>query len=134
MRSVRRGLVAAALAFPLALGFAGVAGAAEKGEGSVDWASYEASFAAAGPEGAAAGEVASEALHAVFEKNGKDDNGEDKDRDRDKDEDNGHNGDNGDNGEKEVSYAEFEASGAAAGFKGAIAGEIEAEALHAEKG
>ncbi|EHR63412.1 hypothetical protein [Saccharomonospora cyanea] len=131
MRSVRRGLVAAALAFPLALGFAGVAGAAEKGEGSVDWASYEASFAAAGPEGAAAGEVASEALHAEFEKNGDD---KDRDKDKDKDKENGHNGDNGDNGEKEVSYAEFEASGAAAGFKGAIAGEIEASALHVEKG
>ncbi|EHR63411.1 hypothetical protein [Saccharomonospora cyanea] len=146
MRSVRRGLVATALAFPLALGFAGVAGAAE-GESSVDSASFEASFAAAGPEGAFAGEVSAEALHAEFEKNGKDDDkkhddngdkrdgdtrhdydkGKDKDKDRDKDREK----ENGESGE--LDFAEFSESGAFAGPEGAFAFEIESAAFHAEK-
>ena len=62
MRSVRRGMIAAALALPLAFGFAGVAGASE-GEGSVDWASYEAEGAAADATGAAVGEIEAEAFH-----------------------------------------------------------------------
>ncbi|MGW9309526.1 hypothetical protein ACWGRK_05365 [Saccharomonospora azurea] len=127
MRSVRRGLVASALALPLAFGFAGVASAGENGEGSVDWASYEASFAAAGPWGAAAGDIASEAFHATFEHNG------DKDHHKDKDKKHGDNGKHDDKGEAEVDWASFEAEGAAAGPLGAAAGELEAEAFHAEK-
>ncbi|CAM2783545.1 hypothetical protein SAXI111661_01345 [Saccharomonospora xinjiangensis] len=123
MRSVRRGLVATALAFPLALGFAGVAGASEKGE--VDYAAYEASFAAASPEGAAAGEVSSEALHAEFEKHGKKHHGK-----KDGDARHGKHG----KGEKEIDYAAWEFSGAAASPHGAIAWDIDSEALHAEKG
>jgi hypothetical protein len=129
MRSVRRGMIAAALALPLAFGFAGVAGASE-GEGSVDWASYEAGGAVATPWGAAAGEIESEALHAVFESNG-DDNGDHKDKDgKHGDKRGDHDNGKHENGEKEVSYASFEAEGAAASFLGAAAGELEAEAFH----
>src|SRR5690606_41743857 len=58
MRSVRRGMVAAALAFPLAFGFAGVATAGEK-EVEAYWAEYEANYAFDGSFGAAAGDVSS---------------------------------------------------------------------------
>lgn len=134
MRSVRRGVIAATLAFPLAFGFAGVASAGENGEGSVDWASYEASFAAAGPWGAAAGDIASEAFHATFEHNGDKDHHKDKDKKHgDSRHDNGDNGKHDDKGEAEVDWASFEAEGAAAGPLGAAAGELEAEAFHAEK-
>ncbi|WP_433470726.1 hypothetical protein [Saccharomonospora azurea] len=139
MRSVRRGLVATAIAFPLAFGFAGVA-AAENGEGSVDWAEYEASIAVAGPEGAFAGEVSAEAFHAEFEKDGKKDGKEhgdkrsgdarhdDKGKDKDKDKDKKH-----ENGEKEIDYASYEDSGAAASYQGAVAWDVESAALHAEQ-
>ncbi|WP_298180923.1 hypothetical protein [Saccharomonospora sp.] len=134
MRSVRRGMVAAALAFPLAFGFAGVATAGEK-EVDANWASYEASYAFAGPFGAAAGDVSSEAGSVEYENEG------DKDK---KDSDKGHkNGDsrgdkshNGkDNGyEKELGWAGFETEGAAAGVFGAGVWEVESEAGYAEKG
>ncbi|EIF00719.1 hypothetical protein [Saccharomonospora glauca] len=146
MRSVRRGTVAAALAFPLAFGFAGVAGASEA-EGSVDYAAYEASIAVAGPEGAFAGEVSAEAFYGEFEKNGDhkdgkdndkrggdsrhDDKGEDKNKDHDKDKSKDKDKDKG--GEKEVSYASYEDSGAAASYKGAVAWDVESEAFHAEQ-
>src|SRR5690606_42009345 len=65
MRSVRRGMVAAALAFPLAFGFAGVATAGEK-EVEAYWAEYEANYAFAGSFGAAAGDVSSGAGRIDF--------------------------------------------------------------------
>ncbi|EHY89168.1 hypothetical protein ACQPZU_19520 [Saccharomonospora azurea] len=135
MRGVRRGLIATAIAFPLAFGFAGVAAAGEDVEGSIDWASFESSFATATYQGADTGELESEALHTDFEKNGKkgeehgdkrsgDARHDDKGGDKNKHED--------ENGELELNYAEFEAEGAAADALGAAAGEIEAEASEAE--
>ncbi|NIJ10205.1 hypothetical protein FHU38_000549 [Saccharomonospora amisosensis] len=59
MRTLRRGMVAAALAVPLAFGTAGVASAHD---GGVAWgAEYQAFFAAAGPNGAVVGGVSAEA-------------------------------------------------------------------------
>ncbi|WP_197318870.1 hypothetical protein [Saccharomonospora sp. NB11] len=135
MRSVRRGLVASALALPLAFGFAGVATAGESnGEGSVDWAGYEASFAVAGPWGAAAGDIASEAFHASYSDNGDDDHKKGKHGDSRHDARGGedkHKDKNGDSGE--VDWAAFEASGAAAGPLGAAAGSVGAASFHAEQ-
>ncbi|MGI5994142.1 MAG: hypothetical protein ACOX8C_04340 [Saccharomonospora viridis] len=134
MRSVRRGMVAAALAFPLAFGFAGVATAGEK-EVEAYWAEYEANYAFAGSFGAAAGDVSSGAGLIDF-----------KDKDKGKGHDNGkghgdkgHNGkdkgkghDNGkDHGDKsygqKYGWSEYENKGAAAGFFGAGAWGIDAD-------
>src|SRR5690606_22305108 len=77
MRSARRGMVAAGLAFRLAFGFAGVATAGEK-EVEAYWAEYEANYAFAGSFGAAAGDVSSGAGLIDF-----------KDKDKGKGHDNG---------------------------------------------
>ncbi len=126
MRSVRRGMVAAALAFPLAFGFAGVATAGEK-EVEAYWAEYEANYAFAGSFGAAAGDG-----HNGKDK-GKGHNGKGHDND------NGHNGkDKGkghDNGKghgdksygQKYGWSEYENKGAAAGFFGAGAWGIDAD-------
>ncbi|WP_277068169.1 hypothetical protein [Saccharomonospora viridis] len=114
MRSVRRGMVAAALAFPLAFGFAGVATAGEK-EVEAYWAEYEANYAFAGSFGAAAGDVSSGAGLIDF-----------KDKDKGKGHDNGK--DHGDKsyGQK-YGWSEYENKGAAAGFFGAGAWGIDAD-------
>ena len=129
MRSVRRGMVAAALAFPLAFGFAGVATAGEK-EVEAYWAEYEANYAFAGSFGAAAGDVSSGAGLIDFKDKDKGkghDNGKDKGKGHD---DKGH--DNGkDHGDKsygqKYGWSEYENKGAAAGFFGAGAWGIDAD-------
>jgi hypothetical protein len=124
MRSVRRGMVAAALAFPLAFGFAGVATAGEK-EVEAYWAEYEANYAFAGSFGAAAGDVSSGAGLIDF-----------KDKDKGKGHDNGKgHGDKGHNGKghgdksygQKYGWSEYENKGAAAGFFGAGAWGIDAD-------
>ena len=123
MRSVRRGMVAAALAFPLAFGFAGVATAGEK-EVEAYWAEYEANYAFAGSFGAAAGDVSSGAGLIDF-----------KDKDKGKGHDNGHSGKGHDNGKdhgdksygQKYGWSEYENKGAAAGFFGAGAWGIDAD-------
>jgi hypothetical protein len=127
MRSVRRGMVAAALAFPLAFGFAGVATAGEK-EVEAYWAEYEANYAFAGSFGAAAGDVSSGAGLIDFKDKdkGKGHNGKDKGKGHG---DKGHNGkDHGDKsyGQK-YGWSEYENKGAAAGFFGAGAWGIDAD-------
>ncbi|WP_197318869.1 hypothetical protein [Saccharomonospora sp. NB11] len=142
MRSVRRGLVATAIAFPLAFGFAGVAAAGENTEGSVDWAEYEASIAVAGPEGAFAGEVSAEAFHADFAKEVTKDKKKHEDKKKDQKHGDKRSDDKGDKGcdkkkhesvSGEVDYAAYEDEGAAASYQGAIAWDVEAESFHAEK-
>ena len=97
MRSVRRGMVAAALAFPLAFGFAGVATAGEK-EVEAYWAEYEANYAFAGSFGAAAGDVSSGAGLIDFKDKDKG-KGHDNGKDKGKGHDNGKgHGDKGHNG------------------------------------
>ncbi|WP_197318871.1 hypothetical protein [Saccharomonospora sp. NB11] len=124
MRNVRRGLVAAALAFPLAFGVAGVA-AADEVEGSIDWASYEAEYASATYQGAEVEEIESEALHAEFEADvdGKHQRSGEARHDK---------GDEHKGVSVDVDWASYEAEGAAADATGAAVGEIEAEAAQAE--
>ncbi len=139
MRSVRRGMVAAALAFPLAFGFAGVATAGEK-EVEAYWAEYEANYAFAGSFGAAAGDVSSGAGLIDFKDKDKGkghDNGKghgDKGHNG-KDKGKGHNGKGHDNGKdhgdksygQKYGWSEYENKGAAAGFFGAGAWGIDAD-------
>lgn len=122
-------MVAAALAFPLAFGFAGVATAGEK-EVEAYWAEYEANYAFAGSFGAAAGDVSSGAGLIDF-----------KDKDKGKGHDNGKghgdkgHGDKGHNGKdhgdksygQKYGWSEYENKGAAAGFFGAGAWGIDAD-------
>ncbi|NIJ10209.1 hypothetical protein FHU38_000553 [Saccharomonospora amisosensis] len=60
MRTVRRGMVAVALALPLSFGATGIASATD--DGGASWgAEYGSEFAVAGPEGAVVGGIHSEA-------------------------------------------------------------------------
>lgn len=134
MRSVRRGVVAAALALPLAFGFAGVAAAGQGGgEADLNWAEFEASYAAAGPQGAIAGDVESEAASAHFEKDGKKKHGDSR---QDRGGKHSHKG--GDKGKKKhgdfsTGWASYEESGAAAGVQGAAAWDVESQAWYLDK-
>ncbi|WP_028662809.1 hypothetical protein [Saccharomonospora halophila] len=143
MRSVRRGIVTAALALPLAFGAAGVAAADKGGDVEAHWASHEANIAAAGADGAVAGDVSSEAAgikHKADRKHKKhradgmardaatDDAAADGDARHGKDKHKKH------KKAKKAGWAHYEDSGAAAGAKGAKAWDKESSAWYFKKG
>ncbi|WP_026453842.1 hypothetical protein [Saccharomonospora iraqiensis] len=149
MRSVRRGIVTAALALPLAFGAAGVAAADKGGDVEANYASYEANIAAAGADGAVAGDVSSEAAGLKYEADRKDKkkhrsadgvardaatdgearHGKDKHKDRDRDKHHKHHK----HTKKEAGWAHYEDSGAAAGANGAKAWDKESSAWYLDK-
>ncbi len=126
MRSVRRGIVTAALALPLAFGAAGVAAAGDGGEVEAQHASYDAKCAAAGNGGAAVNSISSDA-GSYEHKDGKKHHKHDKDDGKAR-------GDKYKHKHKEKSWAHFEKKGAAAGWDGAVVWKVESSAGHFEKG
>lgn len=130
MRSVRRGIVTAALALPLAFGATGVAAAGGGGETEASHTSFEAKKVAAGQDGAVVKSVSSEAddfkhKHKGHKKHHRDD-GEARHGK--------HDGEARHGKHKEKSWAHFEKKKIAANSDGAVVWKVKSSAWDLEKG